>query len=79
MIAAVPSLDIDLASVQTNIVVFDCARTGMDSERALGKCAAQGLWLVSFGRTRLRAVTHLDVGDTEIEQAGKILRQVFGR
>ncbi|MCU0606079.1 MAG: low-specificity L-threonine aldolase [Candidatus Edwardsbacteria bacterium] len=77
LIAEVPSLDIDLAAVQTNIVIFDCARTGMDSEKALKKCAARGLWLVSFGRTRLRAVTHLDVGDAGIERAGKVLRTVF--
>ena len=76
-IAAIPALDIDLAAVQTNIVIFDCARTGMDSEQALRKCAARGLWLASFGRTRLRAVTHLDVGDAGIERAGKVLRSVF--
>lgn len=77
MIAAIPALDIDLSAVQTNIVIFDCARAGMDSEQALKKCAAQGLWLASFGRTRLRAVTHLDVGDVGIARAGKVLKQVF--
>ncbi|MRR08675.1 low-specificity L-threonine aldolase [bacterium] len=77
LIAAIPALDIDLAAVQTNIVIFDCARAGMDSGTALEKCAAQGLWLASFGRTRLRAVTHLDVGDDGIERAGRVLRKVF--
>lgn len=78
-ISTIPSLDIDLSTVQTNIVVFDIGRTGMDSGQAMRKCAAQGLWLVSFGPTRLRAMTHLDVGDENIEQATKILKKVFGR
>jgi threonine aldolase len=76
-IAKIPALDIDLASVQTNIVVFDISRTGMNAGQAMEKCAARGLWLVSFGPTRLRAVTHLDVGDDGIERAVKILRTVF--
>jgi threonine aldolase len=76
-ISKIPALDIDLATVQTNIVVFDISRTGMDAGQAMEKCAAQGLWLVSFGPTRLRAVTHLDVGDDGIERAGQIIRKVF--
>jgi threonine aldolase len=77
MIAKIPALDMDLASVQTNIVVFDISRSGMNAEQAMKKSAAQGLWLVSFGPTRLRAVTHLDVGDDEVEQAFAVLRKVF--
>ncbi len=76
-ISKIPALDIDLKSVQTNIVVFDISRTKMKAEQAMKKCAGQGLWLVSFGPTRLRAMTHLDVGDDGIEQAGAILRTVF--
>jgi threonine aldolase len=77
MISQISKIKIDLDSVQTNIIVFDIAGTGMNSEQALAKLAREGLWLVSFGHTRLRAVTHLDVGDRDIKRAGEILRSVF--
>jgi threonine aldolase len=77
MISNIDSIDIDLKSVQTNIVVFDISRTGCTPEKALKKLAAKGLLVVSFGSTRLRAVTHLDVSDSDIKKAGAILNSVF--
>jgi threonine aldolase len=76
-ISQIPKIRIDLASVQTNIVVFDIKRTRMSSEQAMDKLAQQGLWLVSFGPTRLRAVTHLDVNDGDVHRAGTILQKMF--
>ncbi|MDO9026250.1 MAG: low-specificity L-threonine aldolase [bacterium] len=73
----IPKIRIDLASVQTNIVVFDIKQTGMRSEQAMEKLAGKGLWLVSFGPTRLRVVTHLDVDDKDIEHAGAIVKKTF--
>ena len=77
IISQISKIKIDLDSVQTNIVVFDIKQTGMRSEQAMEKLARKGLWLVSFGPTRLRAVTHLDVSDRGITGAGEILRSVF--
>jgi len=77
-ISQIPKIRIDLASVQTNIVVFDIKQTGMSSGQAMVKLARKGLWLVSFGPTRLRAVTHLDVNDKDIENAGAIVKKTFG-
>jgi threonine aldolase len=76
-ISQISKIKIDLASAQTNIVVFDIKQTGLRSEQAMEKLAQKGLWLVSFGPTRLRAVTHLDVNDGDIKRAGEILRSVF--
>jgi threonine aldolase len=76
-ISQIPKIRIDLASVQTNIVVFDIKRTRMSSEQAMDKLAQKGLWLVSFGPTRLRAVTHLDVNDGDVHRAGTILQKMF--
>ena len=77
-ISQISKIKIDLTSVQTNIVVFDIKQTGMRSEQAMKELARKGLWLVSFGPTRLRAVTHLDVDDKDIENAGSIVRKIFG-
>jgi threonine aldolase len=76
-ISSVPVLDIDLASVQTNIVVFDISRTGISPEQAEARLARRGLLVVTFGAASLRAVTHLDVGDGDVKRAGEILKQAF--
>lgn len=77
MISQISKIKIDLTSVQTNIIVFDIKRTGMNSEQAMKKLALKGLWVIPFGITKLRAVTHLDVDDGDIARAGKILKTVF--
>lgn len=79
MISTISKIKIDLSSVQTNIVVFDIKQTGMNSEQAMEKLARSDLWLVSFGPTRLRVVTHLDVDDGDIRLAGTILQKTFRR
>ncbi|MDQ7798869.1 MAG: low-specificity L-threonine aldolase [Candidatus Edwardsbacteria bacterium] len=77
MISQISKIKIDLTSVQTNIIVFDIKRTGMNSEQAMKKLALKGLWVIPFGTTKLRAVTHLDASDGDIVRAGKILKTVF--
>lgn len=65
-LAQIPGIVIDLESVETNMVYFAHRTVPADVLRAA--LAARGL-LVSGGGDRLRAVTHLDVGDAEIEEA----------
>jgi len=77
MISQISKIKIDLTSVQTNIVIFDIKKTGLNSEQAMAKLARKGLWLVSFGATKLRAVTHLDIDDHDIYRAGKIIQAVL--
>lgn len=77
MISQISKIKIDLMSVQTNIIVFDIKRTGMTPEQAMVKLAQKGLWVVPFGATKLRAVTHLDVDDRDIGRAGEIMRKMF--
>lgn len=76
-ISQAEKIDINLPSVQTNIVIFDVKRTGLNSEQALAKLAKKGLWVVPFGKTKLRAVTHLDVSDDDVDKAGKIIKSLF--
>lgn len=78
-IAGIGSIGIDIASVQTNIVVFDIRRTGLSPEQAEARLARKGLLAVPFGAASLRAVTHLDVGDRDIVRAGEILGKIFGK
>ena len=74
-IAEIPSLKIDLSSVQTNILVFEPEKISV--ENAIDKCRAEGL-LLSEGKVGfLRAITHLDVSFDDIEKAQNILRKIF--
>lgn len=74
-IAGIPSLEIDLDAVQTNIVIFS-PRT-ISVEKAIEACRQRGL-LISVGKVNsLRAITHLDVSFDEIEKARQIISEVF--
>jgi threonine aldolase len=77
-LAGIGKLKVDLATVETNIVVFDVADTGLDVEECAMLLEKAGVLVVPFGRTRVRAVTHLDVDDADIEGAVRIFEKVFG-
>lgn len=63
-------LPIELEQVESNFVLVDVGRMGLGADEAVARLRAEGV-LFSFGsRTNvLRAVTHMDVGAAEIEQA----------
>lgn len=67
-LAAMKSVELDLHSVETNIVMIDIVdgRTALD---VLALLANSGVRMVPFGPTRIRATTHRDVSDQDIEMA----------
>ena len=76
-LARLPGVRITPEHVETNIVVFNIHETGRMAEDVLGRLKAEGLLLVSFGPATLRAVTHLDISNRQIEEACAILKKVF--
>jgi threonine aldolase len=76
-LVGLPGVRITPEHVATNIVVFDIHETARTAEDVLGRLKLEGLLLISFGPTTLRAVTHLDVTTEQIEQACAIMRKVF--
>ncbi len=74
-ISEIPSLEIDIDAVQTNILIFKPLKTSV--EKAIEACRRKGL-LISVGKVdSLRAITHLDVSLDEIKKAQKIIIDVF--
>ncbi len=63
-LAELPGVDIDPATVETNIVIFDVP----DARALHGKLAAAGVEM-SLLEGRVRAVTHLDVDRAGVEKA----------
>jgi threonine aldolase len=76
-LAELPGVDLDLSTVQTNIVVFDVSRTGKTPEVLTERLARANVLVVPFGATRLRAVCHLDVSRAEILSALRVFQGVF--
>jgi threonine aldolase len=71
-------VELDLATVQTNIVVFALVeRTGVpDAATFVDRCRERGVLLNAFGPRIVRAVTHLDVTADDCRAAAKVMRAV---
>ena len=71
-------IEIDLTTVQTNIVVFSLVeRRGVpDAATFVERCRERGVLLNVFGPRTVRAVTHLDVSADQCRAAAKMMRAV---
>jgi len=67
-LAALPKLRVDVARVQTNIVIFAVDRPGGAAELVAG-AAARKIKIHAIGPASIRCVTHKDVDDADIERA----------
>ncbi|GBC93079.1 L-allo-threonine aldolase [bacterium HR15] len=72
-IASLPGFEVDLETVQTNIVYVHTARPAREIEQQL---AAQGVLTIALDPHRLRLVTHHDVDDAAIEYAIRMFQQI---
>ena len=71
-------IEIDLATVQTNIVVLSLVdRRGVpDAAAFVERCRERGVLLNAFGPRTVRAVTHLDVSADDCRAAATVMRAV---
>jgi len=74
-IAALPAFDLDVADVETNIIIFEV--TDSTAESVIERLRADDVLLTPFGPHTLRATTHRDVSMDEIERAAEIFREHF--
>lgn len=65
------------APPETNIVMLDVVRSGLDATRAAACLADAGVLVVPFGSRRLRAVTHLDVSTADVARAADTIAGVL--
>lgn len=70
-------VDIDLATVQTNIIVFRLKAGAPDAATVVERARERGVLLFPFGARTLRAVTHLDVATAQCERAAQILADLI--
>jgi threonine aldolase len=72
-LAASPSIELDLESVQTNIIVFGLSSSGPDATTLVTRAREAGVLVVALGPRSIRAVTHLDVSRDDCLRAADIL------
>jgi len=66
-------IGLDPAKIQTNIVIFDIAKTGLRPADFLARLKERGVLAGSIGGTRIRLVTHLDVSREDCVKAGEAI------
>jgi threonine aldolase len=74
----IKGISINPEHVETNIVIFDLAETGMTAARVTDEMKKKGVLILSVGKTQIRLVTHLDVSSDDIETALKAFKNVLG-
>jgi len=75
-LAEIGGVDIDLDSVQTNIVVFDISGTGITSPQLCGRLKEKNVLAVGIDDQTMRMVTHLDITAEDIESVLGSIREL---
>lgn len=75
-LAELPGIVGDPADVQTNIVIFDIAGTGLAPAEFSRQLQARGVLMNGVSATAVRAVTHGDVSRAECEAALAVIEEI---
>ena len=73
-LATFPQIAIDLATVQTDIVIFRLREGYGSPDTFMGALAERGLLVGGIGRGAIRAVTHYGIDAGDIEEALEVVR-----
>ena len=71
--------EIDMATVQTNIVIFRLPGHLPDAETVVRRAKEQGVLVLAFAPRTVRATTHLNVSAAQCRRAGEILASASQR
>ena len=74
-LAGLPAFEVDPQAVETNIVIFETLETGAAS--VVETLEGEGVLMTVFGPRTVRATTHRDVTDDDLEQALAVLQRHF--
>jgi threonine aldolase len=75
-VAKIPGLAIDPKKVRTNIVIFDCEKTGRTAVELCEALYKRGVWAQDTALHLVRFVTHCDVDRAGCEKAVAVLQEV---
>lgn len=69
-------IELDLATVQTNIIVFRLGLDAPDAASVVSRARERGVLIFAFGPRTIRVVTHLDVSAAQCTRAADILAAI---
>jgi threonine aldolase len=72
----VRGIDLDLATVQTNIVIFRTKEGAPDAATVVARAKEKGVLVGAFAARTVRAATHLDVTREQAKRASEVLAAV---
>ena len=75
-ISEIPGLTIDPKKVRSNIVIFDCTKTGKTAVEICDALHPHGVWAQDTALYSVRVVTHCDVARAGVERALLVLKDV---
>jgi len=78
-LAGLRGVQLDLPTVQTNIVIFRMEEDAPDAAKIVARAQETGVLVSAFGQRIVRAVTHLDVSHEQCRRAADLLATVIER
>ncbi len=78
-LAGLRGVRLDLATVQSNIVIFRMEEGAPDAATIVARAEQAGVRVSAFGERTVRAVTHLDVSREQCRRAADLLAAVIER
>ncbi|MGB2899082.1 MAG: GntG family PLP-dependent aldolase [Candidatus Acidiferrum sp.] len=78
-IAEIAGLTIDPKKVRSNIVIFDCTKTGKTAVEICDALHPHGVWAQDAALYSVRVVTHCDVDRAGVERALVVLKDVVAK
>jgi threonine aldolase len=78
-IAEIRGLSIDPEKVRSNIVIFDCSKTGKTAVELCDALHPRGVWAQDTALYSVRLVTHCDVDRAGIERTLVVLKEVVAK
>jgi len=76
-LAGLNSVELDLATVQSNIVIFHMRPGAPDAAAIVARAKDEGVLVSAFAARTVRAVTHLDVSQADCRRAAEALARVI--
>ena len=79
MLAELPGVRLDLATVQTNMVLFELHRDDMTAAQLCERLAGYGIKAKPRSEVEIRFVLHRDISFNDTERVCVALEEVLGR
>jgi threonine aldolase len=76
-LVAQTEVDINLATVQTNIIIFRLPGHLPDAETVVRRAKEKGVLVLAFAPRTVRATTHLNVSAVQCQRAGEVLASLL--